>query len=342
LGGIGPHVDNYDVFLIQLSGTRTWEIGIDFLVSISAEYDNLIDIASQNGVRILNMTKLLEQYNGTTTNIHMEPGDCLYLPPRVMHCGTATSDNCMTLSVGCRAPSSADLITRLSETILGEPQSILETLQQRYAESDNLEEYLLEDSSSVTTSICGIPTISNYLSPDIKAKMKHLILQAVKDALDDEEDIFDPLVGRIVTEPNRGSSFSYPMSLDDMDGDWKNELGVWGNATTAIKEALVMGKGCLRRVEGVAFAWSLVHGDEHKNHKYRMYAHGREPIELFIQDKDLVGTISQLMNRIASGPPLDKQFLEDHAIYLNIKADDNTYNFLLELVQQGLLYGDES
>ena len=67
----------------------------------------------------------------TTTNIkiHVEPGDCLYLPPRVMHCGTATSDNCMTLSVGCRAPSAADLITRLSETMLLEPRSILNKMR---------------------------------------------------------------------------------------------------------------------------------------------------------------------------------------------------------------------
>jgi hypothetical protein len=244
----------------------------------------------------------------------------------------------MTLSVGCRAPSAAELITRLSETILLEPRSIIETLQHRYTEDDNVDEYIVYSSSS-SSGAC-----SNYLSPKIKMKMKSLILKAVEDALDDDENIFDPLVGRIVTEPNRCSETSYPVPLGAMGEEWREEMGVWGDATSAIEEVFTNGNGCLRRAEGIAFAWSSIPGeDKPKKRKFRMYAHGREPIELITKDdQNLFITIGRLMDRIASGPPLDQRFVVQHlGIDLNTEPGDSIYEFISELVEEGLLYGDE-
>eukprot|EP00536_Pseudo-nitzschia_multiseries_P008478 jgi/Psemu1/198185/e_gw1.215.85.1 len=110
-GGIGPHVDNYDVFLIQTAGERTWDILWH-------------DDTAGGSVRIMNVTKLqlLEQQRfgrvrTKLTRLHLRPGDCLYLPPRVLHCGTALKGSrgeCMTLSVGCRAPSGLELVDGLS------------------------------------------------------------------------------------------------------------------------------------------------------------------------------------------------------------------------------------
>ena len=73
-GGIGPHVDNYDVFLIQVSGSREWEVGLD-TISVQDEFANLV---GESEVRILNITV-------PSIKFHLKAGDCLYLPPRYMH-----------------------------------------------------------------------------------------------------------------------------------------------------------------------------------------------------------------------------------------------------------------
>jgi ribosomal protein L16 Arg81 hydroxylase len=336
-GGIGPHVDSYDVFLIQISGTRTWEVGVDYRVSIQEEYDNLVETCSENGVRILNMTNLLTSDDSvsaqppSTVKIQVEPGDCLYLPPRVTHWGTATSDECMTLSVGCRAPSAADLIARLSETILldATATSSLDSIHRRYTE-ENL-------SVSRTTDMAPA---DSFISPEVKGKMRNLILEAITQALDDDETL-DSLIGKIVTEPNRlgGDASSYPVPLDGMDRDWKYQLGVWGDAERALKEVLVNGKGSLKRAEGISFAWSCLKGAR-QHRKYRMYAHGRDPVELDIMDNGKVqeASIQKLMNRIANGSPLRKSSLEEDGI--DIESQE-VHHFLHRLVNEGLLYGME-
>lgn len=88
LTGIGFHVDNYDVFLIQILGTRNWTIEVEPL-SEDEEFTRLDD---KHDVRILKASSTKRTVTKT-----LKPGDMLYLPPRIPHCGTATSDDCMTL-----------------------------------------------------------------------------------------------------------------------------------------------------------------------------------------------------------------------------------------------------
>ncbi|KAG7354971.1 cupin 4 family protein [Nitzschia inconspicua] len=334
-GGIGPHVDSYDVFLIQLSGTRTWELGVNYRVSVKEEFENLIEACSENGVRILNMTNVLSKESATagqtrtTVKIQVEPGDCLYLPPRVAHWGTATSEKCMTLSVGCRAPSAADLIARLSETIIldAATASSLERVHQRYTEKD-------------VGSMDSLPS-SSFLSPDVKKTMKDLILEAVNQVLDDEDAVLDPLIGKIVTEPNRfaGDLSSYPVPLYDLDKASKTELGLWGNAESALEEVLVNGRGSFKRAEGVAFAWSYIER-EGSYRTYRMYAHGRDAVEFVVSiaGEEHENAVGQLMDRIANGLPLNRSFLE--SIGMDSAANE-LHSFLLELINEGLLYGTD-
>ncbi|KAL3779767.1 hypothetical protein ACHAW5_010765 [Stephanodiscus triporus] len=129
-GGIGPHVDDYDVFLIQMAGTRTWRVGRR-RIGAREERDRTIDGLD---VRVLGNWNIDhddddddegegkeeeegDERGGSDELIIARPGDMLYLPPRISHCGTATSDDCMTLSVGCRAPSASDLISKLTERL---------------------------------------------------------------------------------------------------------------------------------------------------------------------------------------------------------------------------------
>ena len=94
-GNVGAHVDNFDVFLIQASGTREWQIESKPLLK-DAFKPNL-------DVRLLQKFKPDQRWK-------LEPGDMLYLPPRVPHHGIAVTDDCMTYSVGFRAPTHAELI----------------------------------------------------------------------------------------------------------------------------------------------------------------------------------------------------------------------------------------
>ena len=96
-GTVGAHVDSYDVFLIQALGRRRWQIG-----HTPAQEDNFIPDLD---VRILQDFEPDEEWV-------LEPGDLLYLPPRIPHYGVALED-CMTYSVGFRAPREDELAVGL-------------------------------------------------------------------------------------------------------------------------------------------------------------------------------------------------------------------------------------
>jgi 50S ribosomal protein L16 3-hydroxylase len=94
-GGVGPHFDQYDVFLIQLEGKRQWKTG-----QLCDENSDLVD---QMPVKILSNFEEQDKWD-------LEPGDVLYLPPGYAHWGTSIGDS-MTLSVGFRAPSESEFVS---------------------------------------------------------------------------------------------------------------------------------------------------------------------------------------------------------------------------------------
>ena len=96
-GSVGPHTDQYDVFLLQAEGRRRWQIAHEF------------DHALREGTEL----NVLESFEAEREWV-LEPGDMLYLPPGIAHHGVAL-DRCMTWSIGMRAPSTADLLQALGE-----------------------------------------------------------------------------------------------------------------------------------------------------------------------------------------------------------------------------------
>ncbi|WP_456267813.1 cupin domain-containing protein [Kushneria sp. AK178] len=105
-GNVGPHVDNYDVFLLQASGQRRWQLG-----DVMPEDAPIID-----GIDL----RILADFQVTNDQEWvLEPGDMLYLPPRVAHHGVSESEDCMTFSVGFRAPSMDEMVTSWAD-YLGE------------------------------------------------------------------------------------------------------------------------------------------------------------------------------------------------------------------------------
>ncbi len=90
-GGVGPHFDSYDVFLLQGQGARRWQV--------SQQQD--LELVADAPVKILKRFRSEHEWQ-------VEPGDLLYLPPQCAHDGVAIGE-CITFSIGFRAPSAQAL-----------------------------------------------------------------------------------------------------------------------------------------------------------------------------------------------------------------------------------------
>jgi 50S ribosomal protein L16 3-hydroxylase len=99
-GSVGPHVDSYDVFLLQGRGRRRWRIETDPVPRFRPGLD----------------LRILETFAPEREWV-LEPGDMLYLPPGVAHHGIALEE-CLTYSIGFRAPRHADLLARTLEDVV--------------------------------------------------------------------------------------------------------------------------------------------------------------------------------------------------------------------------------
>ena len=119
-GGVGPHFDSYDVFLIQMSGRRQWRISTQKDLSLNPKLP----------------LKILQKFQCEQEWI-LEPGDMLYLPPHVAHDGIALDPGCQTWSVGFRSPSFKELLQeglwRLAESL-----EDIGDLEKKYADPKQL------------------------------------------------------------------------------------------------------------------------------------------------------------------------------------------------------------
>ncbi len=113
-GGVGPHYDSYDVFLIQGQGRRRWEI--------SHQQD--LELLDGTPLRILKHFPVDQTWT-------LESGDMLYLPPKFPHNGVALED-CMTWSVGFRAPKALEMASQFLVYL----QDHLEEIPGIYADPD--------------------------------------------------------------------------------------------------------------------------------------------------------------------------------------------------------------
>ena len=117
-GSVGPHFDYYDVFLIQASGSREWKLG--------QQCDH--NTALQDNQQV----KLLEQFDCQETH-QIHAGDMIYIPAGAAHWGVATTDDCITLSVGFRAPSNNETLIQSLELMI--EQLSEQDLSDRYKDS---------------------------------------------------------------------------------------------------------------------------------------------------------------------------------------------------------------
>jgi len=126
-GGVGPHFDYYDVFLIQTSGSREWLIGQE--------------CNSHSTLRVHPDLKLLKTFNQVERHV-LNPGDMIYIPSGIAHWGTALSNDCITASIGFRAPAYSELLSAAMHKLSNNFSP-----DQRYKDSRiEQDKYLISDS----------------------------------------------------------------------------------------------------------------------------------------------------------------------------------------------------
>ncbi|QLE85832.1 cupin domain-containing protein [Shewanella sp. Scap07] len=100
-GGVGPHIDNYDVFLLQGSGSRRWKVG---------------DIGHYRPRNGDTHTALIDDFD-PMLEVTLEKGDMLYIPPGFPHCAKTLS-TALSYSIGFRAPSQQELFSSLADQLI--------------------------------------------------------------------------------------------------------------------------------------------------------------------------------------------------------------------------------
>jgi 50S ribosomal protein L16 3-hydroxylase len=205
-GGVGPHFDSYDVFLLQASGRRRWKIG------------RQKDFTLQEGVPL----KILQNFEPEEEFV-LEAGDMLYLPPRYAHDGIAeagpgpdgkTSD-CMTYSIGFRSPGQAELAAEM-----------LHRLAEFSEEAPPADEAELRAVRSPR--LYRDPTQPATATP---AALPECLVSFARQAL--QEALKDPLalacaLGEYMTEPKASVFFDEPSQ------DWDGEAAKAGESAVAL------------------------------------------------------------------------------------------------------------
>jgi 50S ribosomal protein L16 3-hydroxylase len=96
--GVGPHVDQYDVFIVQGKGSRRWQVGANKQYQTSTPTTGL--------QQIVKFEPIIDEV--------LQPGDMIYIPPGFPHNGVAQED-CLNYSIGFRAPTQKELLNSLAD-----------------------------------------------------------------------------------------------------------------------------------------------------------------------------------------------------------------------------------
>jgi 50S ribosomal protein L16 3-hydroxylase len=182
-GGVGPHFDSYDVFLLQAHGQRKWRIGRQKKFEL------------QKGVPL----KILKDFKAEAEYL-LNPGDMLYLPPGYAHDGIAVGE-CMTYSIGFKAPRTAQLA---SELLMGLSEVMSDDMSDKAGSS--LDVIYQDPRQTAAVRDAGIPPA-----------LQKFALQAVTKAVKDSQ-ILNCLLGEALTEPKPNVWFD-PPHPDDL-GQW--------------------------------------------------------------------------------------------------------------------------
>ena len=209
-GGVGPHFDSYDVFLLQAEGKRLWKIG------------KQKDLMLQKDVPL----KILANF-APEQEFVLEAGDMLYLPPMYAHEGVAVGE-CMTYSIGFRAPAelelARELLQRFADDTLEDEEEVEDEKGEEDGENDDKNgalagEYIANVAiKNVAKKLYKDPKQEAVEAPaQIPAALFDFAKAAVEKAMSDPDALARNL-GEYLTEPKANVWFDEPEpdSADDV------------------------------------------------------------------------------------------------------------------------------
>ncbi|OHX13068.1 cupin [Chromobacterium sphagni] len=171
-GTVGPHFDAYDVFLLQVGGSKRWQI--------SSQHDD--DFIEDAPIRVLKDFRMEQEFV-------LEHGDMLYLPPRYAHHGVALEPG-MTYSIGFRAPPAQELATQFLvylqdrvclDGVYADPDLKLQ------AEPARIGEEMIEQVSGLLSQIrWDKATVCDFLGHYLTEPKAHVFYDGPKEELDEE------------------------------------------------------------------------------------------------------------------------------------------------------------
>jgi 50S ribosomal protein L16 3-hydroxylase len=176
-GSVGPHYDHYDTFLIQAQGTRRWKLS----GHCDEHHENIADIP----------LRLIKDWHTSEEHL-MQPGDMLYVPTGYGHHGISESDDCMTISVGFRAPSSSEMMSDFA----------------RYLSDKLSDDLRLEDPEQVLQNNAG------EISASSLARVKQSLLEQINDS-----ELLSSWFGQLMSEPKYPDKHDndYDIDADDIE-----------------------------------------------------------------------------------------------------------------------------
>ena len=191
-GSVGPHFDFYDVFLVQAYGERKWKLGQWCDSTTTTRNDTQLSI--------------LRNFE-TTEEWILQPGDILYVPPKLAHFGVAEND-CITLSVGFRAPRKLELLSSFTDYLC--------------EHVDSADNHFFSDANR------GIATNPASIEKHDRDALKQLMLSALQ-----SDETFDNWLGTHLSEPKNAATLipeeenidlqQISDRISEADGLYKNE-----------------------------------------------------------------------------------------------------------------------
>ncbi|WP_448211550.1 JmjC domain-containing protein [Colwellia sp. MEBiC06753] len=245
-GGVGPHLDQYDVFIIQGEGKRHWKVGLpDDSLEQLLPHEDLKQVSP--------FTPLIDSVT--------EPGDILYIPPNHPHDGVAI-DNSLNYSVGFQAPNGQDMISALADSIIDKNlachrfgdadrkvTATPETLHN--ADIEKLQQFMLEqtgDFELFSDTIASFLTRSHH-TLEILIPVEPFTEDTVIEYLSDPEIVVRPVLGiKAIINQQNGDLYinGDRVSISEKTKDLAHLLAKNEPLTT---EALKSFKDCLINVQ---------------------------------------------------------------------------------------------
>ncbi|HIG43541.1 MAG: cupin domain-containing protein [bacterium] len=196
----GAHFDHYDVFLVQVRGSKCWHL----------DEGNHVDedLSPASDIR------LLQDFHASE-KIYQQPGDILYIPPRTGHWGITSCDDCLTLSVGIRNPTLGEMISHLAD-LAGDELTSNQTLDDSLTEANGIDQLTTRSITKKMANVLLNPSLTDRWFGAFMTELKEpdLISNAPEQS---DADIIRQLQTHRLVQCHLATRLAYQVSGDKLN-----------------------------------------------------------------------------------------------------------------------------